>query len=97
MKRPGTMRESSMSIRSISGSRRERTVLDDAPSLGDACRKQWIFIPCFPLLVLPVICKAIKEPCLLLGLGTNARPPTAEMCLILRAVTVPLPVQFPTF
>lgn len=45
----------------------------------------------------PVICKAIKEPCLLLGLGTNARPPTAEMCLILRAVTMPLPVQFPTF
>lgn len=35
MKRPGTMRESSMSIRSISGSRRERAVLDDAPSLGD--------------------------------------------------------------
>lgn len=57
------MRESSASIRSISGSGTERAVLDDAPSLGDACRKQSGFSSlAFPFSFSPSFAKQSKSP-----------------------------------
>lgn len=97
-----------MALCGASQTKGEEDTLDGAAGSGDAwygCQDVKLCVctcarnpTCFSFHFPPlIIYKAIKGTRLLLDLGMSARPPTAEMCLILRAIMMPLPVSSPGF